>query len=467
MNIRTQKHGMCAFLCALALSAGLHAGEPIVRQLENGLSVFIAPGSENPIVSLQFSFRHGYAYTPGAEFEGIAHFYEHMLFKANSLTKSQPEFMRALGKLGAVDWNGTTGGELVNYYLTIPAAEFENALRLYSAVFIDTIFDVTEIEREVSVVSNEIEGNRRIPDRVLWRAIMDGLFPESYRTGHYETWQLRSFTRHHLVREKERFYVPDNCLLSVAGAVREADALTLIERYFGRWQRGQDRAEMPPLARRASGAHKPDTQILPGYTNPGMASLALAWHGPTAQLNRRETLAADVLAELISEKSGAYLPELVRRTALFSIDTSAFSFYTGRYSSEFIFQGDIACTNTDTLMADAAAIRDQLSAILADIANGKHTITAADIRRIAVKNRNGLIFRHEKPPAYLRDLGWAWGTADIEYFLDYIPGLASVSPGEIQNLAARWLRQTNLAILWVHDSVAAALSRLADRGGAE
>jgi predicted Zn-dependent peptidase len=189
-----------------------------------------------------------------------------------------------------------------------------------------------------------------------------------------------------------------------------------------------------------------------------MAEVVLAWHGPTTLLDRRGTLAADVLADIISEKSGAFLPALVQNSALFSIDACSFSFNTGRYASEFVFQGDIAITDIHALQADAHMVYTRFSEMLADIASGKLSVTAEDIRRVAVKNRNARVFRHEKPSSYLRDLGWCWGAADIEYFLEYEQGLASISPDDIRDLSARWLRDhAGVALLWVHDDTARTL----------
>jgi len=442
-------------LCALAIPCAPSALAASEHRLDNGLTVFIAPRSDPkgaeraPLVSLQFSIRHGYAYARDGSREGIAHFYEHMLFKANSLTKSQPEFMRELNRMGAAGWNGSTSGELVTYFLTVPLAEFENALRLWSAVLIDTVFDDGEIQREVSVVSNEIEGNKKLPERILWRTVNTSLFTEPWRTGHYENAALRGFTRPILVCEKKRWYVPDNCLISLSGAVEEADALALVARYFGRWQRGGMRPSVRPLALRPA----LEQRILTGFTNPSMAELVVVWNGPITLKDRAETLTADVLADLISENSGPWLRELTERSALFSIDSSSLSFYTGRYSSEFVFQGDIAITNTDTLTHDAHQVFREVNDMFAKIARGEHTITPADIQRIVRKNINARIFRHEKPNSYLHDLNWSWSAADIEYFLEYENGLAAVSVQDIERLAARWLAEPRLELLWVHDEI--------------
>jgi zinc protease len=442
-----------------------------VHQLDNGLTVFIAPRKDTPLVSLQFSIRHGYAYAQGSEYEGIAHFYEHMLFKANSLTESQAEFMRALSGMGSVEWNGTTSRDHVTYFLTVPAAEFENALRLWSAVLIDTIFDEEEIRREVSVVSNEIEGNRRIPQRVLWRELNNALYRDLYRTGHYDTGALKGFTREILEREKNHWYVPNNSLVSLSGAINEAEALELVKKYFGHWQRGENAPPVRPLLLRArasqQGTAQEDARILQGFPNPEMATLIIAWDGPITRLHRVATFAADVLAEIISENSGPYLRELVEATPLFSIDSTSFSFYTGRFASEFIFQGRVAITNTDTLMRDARQAFNAVNELLADIAEGRHAITRKDIERVVQRNINTRIFRHEKPNSLLRDLNWCWAIADLQYFLDYERSLAAVSIEEIQRLAARWLAQPGLEFLWVHESVAAGLAATQAKGDAE
>ncbi|HPH01855.1 MAG TPA: pitrilysin family protein [Spirochaetota bacterium] len=448
-----------ALVLLLLLAVHLPAASTVFT-LPNGLETIVFPRPDVPLVSIQFSIRHGYIYANDPLDEGIAHFYEHMLFKANSLTKTQQEFMRRLNEIGAAGWNGTTGSEAVTYYLTVPATEAERALELWSAVLIDTVFDPPEIRREISVVSNEIEGNRRDPGRAFWRLVNAALYGQDqmYRTGHYETAHMGRFDRALLQREQARWYTPDNCMLSLSGAIDEREALQLVSKHFSRWKRGTPRPVTRPLQ------FKPRTDrsrnlVLGGFTNPGMLRVLLLWPGPSVLSNRNETLTADVLSYYLSEKSGGFLASLTTNTALFSTDTAGFTFSTGRYTSEFMFQGEIPATNIPGLLARASLLQNTVRQALARIAEGKARISPESIRRIASRIINDRIFRHEKPPALLQDVSWWWCTADLAYWQHYDRGIATVTPRALQRLARDWLAKPPLPVLWAHDSLRAALEQ--------
>lgn len=446
---------ICILSASLTLSA---ATSPTVFTLPNGLKTIVFPRPDIPLVSIQFSIRHGYIYADRPEDEGIAHFYEHMLFKANSLTKTQQEFMRRLTEIGAAGWNGTTGGEAVNYYLSVPAKEVEHALELWSAVLIDTVFEAGEIRREISVVSNEIEGNRKDPGRAFWRLLNASLYGKKqlYRTGHYETSQMSRFGRELLLREQSRWYTPSNCLLGLAGAIDEREAVRLVSKYFGRWKPGKARPLTRPLATTSIRPRAPGL-VIGGFTNPALARVLLVWPGPSILSNRNDTLVADVLSYYLSEKSGPFLDNLLQRTSLFSKESAGFGFSTGRYNSEFIFQGEIPATNQALLLEEAAKLQRTVQTYLAEIATGLRTIPAATLGRISARLINDRIFRHEKPAALLQDVGWWWCTADLAYWRQYERKILAVGPAQIRRTAARWLLFPPLRLVWAHDSLTNAL----------
>ena len=455
---------LCA-VCILWASMVLPAtASPTVFTLPNGLETIVFPRSDIPLVSIQFSIRHGYIYADHPLDEGIAHFYEHMLFKANSLTRTQQEFMRRLTEIGAAGWNGTTGGDAVNYYLTVPASEAERALELWAAVLIDTVFDPAEIRREISVVSNEIEGNRRDPGRAFWRLLNAGLYGKEqlYRTGHYETAHMGRFDQDLLVREQSRWYTPENCMIGLAGAIDEREALRLVAKYFGRWKQGSARPLTRPLATAGTRPRDPGL-ITGGFTNPAMVRVLLVWPGPSILSNRNETLTADVLSYYLSEKSGHFLASLMSNTTLFSRESAGFSFSTGRYNSEFIFQGEIPATNHTRIPAQAAHLQRTVRAYLADIAAGRRAIPQEALRRISARIINERIFRHEKPAALLQDVSWWWCTADLAYWQRYDRGISAVSRDDVRRTAARWLRSAPLGVVWAHDSLTNTITQHAGR----
>src|SRR5256885_8160993 len=87
--------------------------------LANGLRVIVIENHAVPLVTVELDVKNG-AYTQPPEYEGLAHLYEHMFFKANRTIPSQERYLERLRQLGA-SFNGTTSEERVNYFATAGA----------------------------------------------------------------------------------------------------------------------------------------------------------------------------------------------------------------------------------------------------------------------------------------------------------------------------------------------------------
>src|SRR3954471_23979828 len=122
---------MNRFLGTLLFAAPLAAQATLpIRDttLANGLHVIVIESHAVPLVTVELDVKNG-GYTQTPEFEGLAHLYEHMFFKANKSIPSQERYLQRLRQLGA-SWNGTTSDERVNYFVTVatdstrPAMQF-------------------------------------------------------------------------------------------------------------------------------------------------------------------------------------------------------------------------------------------------------------------------------------------------------------------------------------------------------
>ena len=99
------------------------------KVLANGLEIIVVENHGVPLVTIEADVKNG-SFTQSPEYEGLAHMYEHMFFRANK-TYSEPEsFVDRAGDLGAV-FNGTTEVERVNYYLTVSADNVEGGLSFW------------------------------------------------------------------------------------------------------------------------------------------------------------------------------------------------------------------------------------------------------------------------------------------------------------------------------------------------
>ena len=105
----------CATL-ALLLSVLLPVGaaaqraelEKIIQRkiLANGLEVIVVENHGVPLATIELDVKNG-SFTQSPEYEGLAHMYEHMFFKANSNYPEPNQFWDRASDLGGI-FNGTT-----------------------------------------------------------------------------------------------------------------------------------------------------------------------------------------------------------------------------------------------------------------------------------------------------------------------------------------------------------------------
>ena len=114
--------------------------EKIIQRkvLSNGLEVIVVENHGVPLATVEVNVKNG-SFTQPPEYEGLAHMYEHMIFRANSKYRDPGQFLDRMSELGAV-FNGTTQEERVNYYLTVPADKTGDAISLLSAALREPLF---------------------------------------------------------------------------------------------------------------------------------------------------------------------------------------------------------------------------------------------------------------------------------------------------------------------------------------
>ena len=137
-------------------------------RLANGLRVLLAPDASKPTTTVNITYLVGSRHENYGE-TGMAHLLEHMVFKG---TPTRGNIMTELGKRG-MDFNGTTFMDRTNYYETFPASveNLQWALAMEADRMINSTIARSELEKEFSVVRNEMEMGENNPRRTLWKQL--------------------------------------------------------------------------------------------------------------------------------------------------------------------------------------------------------------------------------------------------------------------------------------------------------
>lgn len=202
-------------------------------QLENGLKVLMFPDPSKPTITVNITYLVGSRHEGYGE-TGMAHLLEHMVFKG---TPNHPDIPKELTEHGARP-NGTTWYDRTNYYETFSATD-ENlkwALDLESDRMINSHIAKKDLESEFSVVRNEFESGENSPFRVLMERVISG----SYLWHNYgkstigNRSDIEKVPIENLKAFYQKYYQPDNAVLTVAGKIDEAKTIALVNEYFGK-----------------------------------------------------------------------------------------------------------------------------------------------------------------------------------------------------------------------------------------
>ena len=393
--------------------------------LPNGLEIIVVENSGVPLVTVEAIVRNG-SFTQTPADQGLAHLYEHMIFGANSRWPSPGAFMGRLGELGA-DFNGTTSEERVNYYLTLSSDSLEAGMRALAAALRAPLFRMDEMERERQVVIGEYDRNESEPFDTFQRAMGRTLYRDAWSRKNPlgERDVILGATPEKMREIQQRYYVPNNTALLIAGDVDARRAMQLARAVFGDWPRAADPfadrpiAPIPPLAG--------DTAVI--VEQPvGTVLVMRQWHGPSARGDVAATYAADVFSDVMNQNGSRFRRRLVDSGLFQSIQVN---YYTLNQAGPITILGE----TTPERLREAIA---GLDAELRLVAQPGY-ITSDELEPVKRQRTAGTIFSLERPSGFAHQLGFWWSVTGLEYFLGYVDAMARQTPADLQAYARRYI----------------------------
>ncbi|MHC6180806.1 M16 family metallopeptidase [Clostridium sp. JNZ X4-2] len=168
--------------------------------------------------------------------KGISHFIEHMLFKGTE-HRDNKKLNMDLEALGG-EYNAYTDNNSTVYSITSLWIELERAMDIVSDMLMNSTFPREEIEREREVILSEIRTSKDDIEDYSFRKINELAFkkgPLRYDiTGNEE--KVSKYKRNDLIKFYNRYYVPNNCFISVVSPYKHEEIYKLILKYFGTWK---------------------------------------------------------------------------------------------------------------------------------------------------------------------------------------------------------------------------------------
>ncbi len=387
------------------------------KSLDNGLDVIVIHNPSVPLVTVEIDVHNG-GYTETPEYTGLSHLYEHMFFKANRVIPDQERYLGRLRELGA-SWNGTTSDERVNYFFTVPKDSIAPAMVfLYNAIT-GPLFQQAELEKERPVVIGEYDRNESNPFFLLNRAVDKKLWWKYFSRKNVlgERDVILSATTAKMQTIQNRYYIPNNAALLLAGDVTPDQGFSLAKKIFSSWKRGPDPfkaypiPEHPPLP-------KTDTVVVEQPVN--AVAVMIKWEGPSVGKDTKATYAADVLSFILSQKTSRFYKDLVESGLA--------------YGANFNYQ-TLAHTGPITLLAQAPAdkYKQLVPAIEKELRNMGSPDYFTDDQLANAKTILAVDeqYARERPSQFVHTVGYWWAVAGLDYYLNYVDNLDKVTRKDI------------------------------------
>ncbi|HKE91105.1 MAG TPA: pitrilysin family protein [Gemmatimonadales bacterium] len=322
--------------------------------LDNGLQVIVAENHSVPIVTVLVAVHNG-AMTQDPGDQGLAHLYEHLLFRSY---KGDPDAFAIEASDLDAEWQGTTGEEVVTYYLAVPSKNAIKGVALLGRLVQKARFNARDLKDERPVVLDELRRDESDPEQALERQASRMLWGTSWsrKDAVGDSASLRGIALARLQEAYGRYYVPNNAALIVTGDVSAAAVFAAAREQFGPWAKAADPfvEPLPPIAPMTTSSAllmgKPVTH----------ATVLVKLRGPSAAEDTIAPYAIDMLCDVLNERGSAFQQHLAGSGLFQSVSCG---YETLAHVGPITFHGQTTPERAPSALIALLRELDQLSAL--------------------------------------------------------------------------------------------------------
>jgi zinc protease len=408
--------------------------------LANGMTLIVKPDRRAPTAVHMVWVRVG-AMDEVDGTSGVAHVLEHMMFKGTP-TVPAGEFSRRVAALGGRE-NAFTNQDYTGYYQQIPSNRLEDVMKLESDRFAHNQWPDEEFKKELEVVKEERRMRTEDNPRALMNeALNAAVFVASPYRRPIVGWMsdLEAMTPDDARAFFQRWYVPANAAVVVAGDVDVAQVKALAEKYYG----SLPGRPVPPRKPRIEPVQTGMKRI--AFKAPAeQATVTLAYKVPSYEAGANpkddaDALALTVLSAVLDGYSGARLERALTQGPDRVADSAGSdNGLWGRGPQLFMLMGVPAQGKT------AQQVEDALKAQVARIA--REGITAAELARVKTQWVAGEVYKLDSVFNQARELGTQWAQGfEVDAEDKLIAQLRAVTAEQVQSVAQRYFGDDALTV---------------------
>lgn len=398
--------------------------------LNNGMEVVVIPDHRAPVVTHMVWYKIGSADEPPGK-SGIAHFFEHLMFKGTK-THKPGEFSAAVQAIGGNE-NAFTTADYTAFYQTVspPALpimmRFE-ADRMRNLVLTDAVIGP---ERDVILEERRMRVDNS-PDALLGEEVQATLYQNHPYRIPVIGWkqEMEQLNRTDAESFYNRYYAPNNAILVVAGDVTAAEVRRQAEETYGRIARGP---ALPPRIRPQEPEQNTARTVTLRDGRVSVPGLSKNWVVPSYEsAEPGEAEALDLLSEVLGGglQSRIYQDLVVRD----GIASSAGAYYEGTDVDATAFNVYGAPQGARTLDEVEKAIDGEIARIAND------GVTETELAKAKNRYVRAMIFARDSASGMANIYGSTLATGGtVEDVRKWPDRIRAVTPAQVQAAAAKYL----------------------------
>lgn len=268
-----------------------------ITELANGIKL-ISIKKNTELASVHVGVKIGSLYEKRNE-KGISHFIEHMLFKGTE-KRNNAQLNNELEDRGG-DFNAYTDYGCTVYCMTVLKEELKPSVELLADMVRNSNFPEDEIQKERGVILAEIRSGKDDIEELSYRKVHEAAFRQSplrYDTIGTEA-SVKKFNREQICSFYKKYYVPNNCYISVVSPFEHEAVINFINQYFSDWE--MEEYKLPKVKTENNRPGKAIT--VKKDIEQGVILYAYTFYG----LSKKEEMALRILNNKFGESSNSVL----------------------------------------------------------------------------------------------------------------------------------------------------------------
>ena len=314
--------------------------------LDNGLHVVLHQDKSAPVVVTSVMYHVG-AKDENPERTGFAHFFEHLLFEGTENIERGGWFKLVTANGGQN--NANTSDDRTYYYEVFPSNNLELALWMESERLMHPVINQIGVDTQNEVVKEE---KRLRVDNQPYGNLITEVKKQLFKKHPYR-WapigsmeHLDAATLDEFLAFNNKFYIPNNAVLVVAGDFEKGQAKEWIEKYFGAIEKGESikrvKIEEEPIVETIKAEYQDANIQLP--------MLVAAYRVPS--MKTRDARVLDMISTVLSGGKSARLYKKIVDQKKMALEIASFSFSQEDYGMYFIYGIPMQGVSMDDLLKE-------------------------------------------------------------------------------------------------------------------